>query len=52
MAVYDIDGLEPDGLYGADGGAVTAVYDLDGNLVGGITPVPLDYSSYSTSITN
>lgn len=49
MSVYNIDGIEVGNTFNVLGNGTSEVYDIDGNLLSGITPLPLDYSSYSTT---
>ena len=49
MAIYNVSGDEINTTYKQDGIMATDVYDVNGNLISGIVPLPLDYSSYTTT---
>jgi len=49
MCVYNIDGIETNIAYNIDGEELSSAYEVDGTEIPFISPLPLDYSNYSTA---
>lgn len=49
MGVYNIDGIETNIAYNIDGEELSSAYEVDGTEIPFISPLPLDYSNYSTT---
>lgn len=49
MSLYDVNGNALQGAFDLSGNSLQIAYDINGNPIGGINPIPLDYSSYTTT---
>lgn len=49
MSIYNVDGIETNIAYNIDGEELSSAYEVDGTEIPFVSPLPLDYSNYSTT---